>query len=875
MSAVTYFTKIFAIYSKYRIHRYFEYSFLCSASTYPKTGTHFLGRLCSPSTYPKTGTHFLGRWMGRWSISNFVRLSLLVLGFGLCFGSAAMATPEIEADIAATEISLKAHATSLNDAATASDHALIALLDEMKEIRAGSLERIRKLTELRTATHDALVQATPAEAEAEIDPVANQKLKSLQAELVGVDGLLVRANLNASQADQLGREVSTRRKAVYFSTIFKRSSTPLASKVRQQLFDLSVSIFTDAKHWLATQRQSLSSGDFALRVSVGLLSFLLLLLAASPLYAWWERLVLPKWIGADLPEPETTADKLTIALVRAVVRLLVFVVPAALVFGLLRITGVVGSGEAGFLVQILLTLGGVMLADGVALAFLSPRRPHLRLAALSNRRARNYRFFAIAALWVFAIDHMAGLSFAHKNISVSLEAVQAQSAIVTLLAAGFVLLAGVQAPLATRGATIGGRDTSRFRLADPILLLSVLRLSAIGLALTGMVACLIGYVELGRALVWALLLIVLSVAGYILLRNAVKILLSQIWARVWAPSTADEKDEQEPGGVILSIWLRLLADIALAGAALWVFLQFADFRVSDIDLWASRISEGVPIGATTLRLTDIAAGVFSFVLILLLFRGLKAYLRRGMDGPSGLRDGANASVLALVGYLGFVVAIFVGFGATGVQLSNIALIVSALSVGIGFGLQGVVNNFVSGLILLFERPVNIGDWVVTTAGEGYVRRIGLRSTEIVTFNRASIMVPNSDLITSPLTNWTHKDKTGRVIIPVGVAYGSDPEQVREVLLACAIEHPLALRRPEPYVYWKDFGSSSLDFELRVFIRNITNALSVETDLRFAIFAAFKANGIEIPFPQQEVHLVPAVPPSPPKPVAAAKSKPKM
>jgi len=143
---------------------------------------------------------------------------------------------------------------------------------------------------------------------------------------------------------------------------------------------------------------------------------------------------------------------------------------------------------------------------------------------------------------------------------------------------------------------------------------------------------------------------------------------------------------------------------------------------------------------------------------------------------------------------------------------------------------------------------------VVNSGEGIVKRISVRSTEIQTFDHASIIVPNSELVSSTVTNWTHKDRSGRVIVPISVAYGEDPERVREILIQCATDMPKIHKYPEPYVYFKGFGDSSVDFELRVYIGNIMNALTTRNDLRFNIFKIFREEGIEIPFPQRDVHL---------------------
>ncbi|MCB1546955.1 MAG: mechanosensitive ion channel, partial [Hyphomicrobiaceae bacterium] len=184
----------------------------------------------------------------------------------------------------------------------------------------------------------------------------------------------------------------------------------------------------------------------------------------------------------------------------------------------------------------------------------------------------------------------------------------------------------------------------------------------------------------------------------------------------------------------------------------------------------------------------------------------------------------------------------------------LAIVAGALSVGIGFGLQSIVNNFVSGLILLVERPIKVGDWIVVGNDQGFVRRISVRATEIETFDRSSLILPNSELITGRVINLTHRNAMGRVIINVGTAYSSDPAEVVALLREIAQAHPTVLRHPEPRIAFVDFGASSLDFSVRVYIPDIKRTFDVQTDLRIAIFKAFAERGIEIPFPQQDLHL---------------------
>ena len=212
--------------------------------------------------------------------------------------------------------------------------------------------------------------------------------------------------------------------------------------------------------------------------------------------------------------------------------------------------------------------------------------------------------------------------------------------------------------------------------------------------------------------------------------------------------------------------------------------------------------------------------------------------------------------------------------SAGFDLSSLAFVAGALSLGVGFGLQSIVSNFVSGLILLAERPIKAGDWVSTSGGDGYVRKISVRSTEIETFDRATIIVPNSSLITDTVTNWTHGNKTGRIRIPIGVAYESDPDQVQEILLKCAAEHDLVLGRPEPVVYFMEFGASSLDFELRCFLADINYGMSVMSDLRFSILKELRAANIGIPFPQREIIIKSEEPAAEPAPARKRRASPK-
>jgi potassium-dependent mechanosensitive channel len=214
-----------------------------------------------------------------------------------------------------------------------------------------------------------------------------------------------------------------------------------------------------------------------------------------------------------------------------------------------------------------------------------------------------------------------------------------------------------------------------------------------------------------------------------------------------------------------------------------------------------------------------------------------------------LDKGVQDSLRKAGTYAGYTAAAGFALGVAGLDFSNIAIIAGALGVGIGFGLQSIVNNFISGLILLAERPIRVGDWVSLSAGEGIVKRINVRATEIETFDSCTIIVPNSDLITKPVNNWTHDDTMGRFVVSVGVAYNSDVDGVRAIMLDLAKAHRKVLTYPEPTALLTAFALNSMTFELRGHVADIFEAGVVASDIRLALLRTFREKGIILPVPQ--------------------------
>ncbi len=248
----------------------------------------------------------------------------------------------------------------------------------------------------------------------------------------------------------------------------------------------------------------------------------------------------------------------------------------------------------------------------------------------------------------------------------------------------------------------------------------------------------------------------------------------------------------------------------------------------------------------TISAIGILSGIVVFVIGYFLTRWFQGWLDGSVMARGKVDAGVRNSIRLAVGYAGVALAGLVGISAAGIDLSNLALVAGALSLGIGFGLQNVVSNFVSGLILLAERPFKVGDWIVAGDVSGTVKKISVRATEIETFQRQSVILPNSGLINGAVGNWTHRNKLGRVEIKVGVAYGMDARRAHEILLEIAREHPLVLKNPEPFVLFVNFGPAAMEFEIRVFLADITNGSGVQNDIRFAVLDRFAQERIDIP-----------------------------
>ena len=305
------------------------------------------------------------------------------------------------------------------------------------------------------------------------------------------------------------------------------------------------------------------------------------------------------------------------------------------------------------------------------------------------------------------------------------------------------------------------------------------------------------------------------------------------------------------------LWFRMLVFFATLFTGISALITIWGGPQQHISSLKGVLQNGLKIGSVQLDIANIILAILVMVVTLSMLPFIKNKLISGWLKHSNLSSGAKDATQTLVGYVVVGIAFLWALFILGMNFQNLAIIAGALSVGIGFGLQNIVNNFVSGLILLFERPIRRGDWIVVGSTEGYVRDISIRSTTIQTFDKADVIVPNSELISNQVTNWMLSSNIGRLKAAVGVAYGSDVNKVREVLKKIADDNPEVISNNSAYptrVLFMAFGDSSLNFEIRCFVRDVENRINIQSDINLSIDAAFREHNIEIPFPQRVVHM---------------------
>ena len=455
--------------------------------------------------------------------------------------------------------------------------------------------------------------------------------------------------------------------------------------------------------------------------------------------------------------------------------------------------------------------------------------PETVLHLSDDRRAKGR--FATAAFGL-----VLGLEALRKAV---LEPIGAGEAALSVLQFPILLLGGL---LLLRLGHVLRRHKPAERKDDdlPMFRNRIVRLLAQGAVIIGVlgpVLAAIGYVAAGAALIFP--------AGLTLALVAALFILQQLVDDLFAVLV--RKDDAGQAALV-----PVLVSFGMTLASLPIFALIWGARFEDLtELW-TQFREGFQLGDTRISPTDFLFFAIIFALGYMLTRLFQGALKSTVLPKTSLDQGGQNAIVAGVGYAGIFVAALVAINSTGIDLSGLAIVAGALSVGIGFGLQNIVSNFVSGIILLIERPVSEGDWIEVGNVQGIVRAISVRSTRIQTFDRTDVIVPNTDLVAGRVTNWTRFNLTGRLTVPVGVVFDSDTRVVDRILRDIAEAQPMAILNPPPVVAFMGFGADAMLFEVRVILRDVNFNLEVRSEINHQIVERLTAAGIGIAHNSREV-----------------------
>jgi len=732
---------------------------------------------------------------------------------------------------------IKAQEEAIADEMT-SDEELRTIPDLLEALREEIDEKRANLKPKLQGARERLAKLGPAPEEGapkESAEIAAQR-KRLEAEVAAIDGKLKQADILFVRAGQLIDAANNERRNRFTESLFKPVPNFYSYVIPtglERVPQRTDQVLTAIGDWF---ERAWNIGTVFL-----ILLFLVPLAAAAVVARFTGRPEAPR--QAEKDEAPTLQQCGTAAFMKSVWRCLPMWTGLAVFYAINATAGLADPTLEGFLLKAVLSIGWAIFLGSLVRQSLVPKDPAYKVIPASDSMAWRLAglLWALIAFWL--VDQLSVLTdsvvFMPYQVSVLRSAIFA--AIYGVLLA-IILFAIQSGPITRKAAFSGWRGWLFWFMA---LLAAIILL-----------AMLLGYESLARFIGTH----IVTTAGVLWIMYLLHLMaedISSVSVISGAPIDDDldeDKDMGAPSLLTIRIIVSLLLDITIIAVGVTVLLLLWRFDWVEVKGWIQTAFFGFQFGNLNLSLQSVLIALGVFAAGLLLTRFVQRWFTGRVFAGRRSESGVNESVRVGLGYLGFVLAALAGISYLGVDFSNLAIIAGALSVGIGFGLQSIFNNFVSGLILLVERPIKIGDYIQVGGQEGTVKKISVRSTEIETIHRQSVIIPNATLITDPVVNWMHLDKSCRLDIPIGVDYDTDVEQLRSVLLGVASEYRAVLKSPPPVVYFAGFGDFSLDFELRVFLRDVRERIKSMSELRFAILAALREADIRIPFPQQDMHI---------------------
>lgn len=781
---------------------------------------------------------------------------------GMATGAWAQASDDAAADpvaqLAQADKDLKAIRTSLEDAET---------LDSLKMLSDRALDVQRRADAAQTALQPRLEQlefrisqlGTAAEGEVEARELTQQR-KGLNQERADVAAAIARAKLMSVDAKQLSADIDKMRATQLGEELARKVSSPLSPSLWQKF---ATDVPTDLQRLVILYRQ----GESALREGVAkhgwsspLTGAVLALLMFFPLRLWLRAL--GRRLAASERAPEGRLRRSGLAVWLMAVGTLLPGFAAVVLIGSLDAIGAIPSRleTTAYNFQLATFVAAFMAA--VSAAVLMPKRPSWRLMTLDDDlawRLRKYAWCAAALTWVSIV--LVALNKAARTGQVTTVAVDGLMALtyMALIVAILVSLARMnrkqaeeaQAKLDAQGDQPAKPKASNRRSGWIVLA----RVAGNMVVTAAVIASLLGYLNfamfVGRQLIWGA---VVLMATSVLLKfvNDLAIWLLSPAGRIGQTvvlTTGLSAARMEQGGVLLSALLRICV-VLLAVLMLTAGFGNTNALLGGLDT----LSKGITFGDTTLRPRDVFNAVLAFVLVWAVMQAFQRWLSDTYLPKTELDAGARNSISTVTRYLGIFAAVLWGLTALGIGFEKLALVVSALSVGIGFGLQAITQNFVSGLILLAERPVKIGDWVKLGDQEGDIRRINVRSTEIQVGDRSTLIVPNSELITKTVRNMTMGSVQGRIQIQFSVPLNTDVVTLRQIMLDTFAEHVAVLDDPAPSVFIDAINNGQIAINSFAYTSGPRAVYGVRSDLYFSLLQKFAAADIALSSPT-DIHLI--------------------
>lgn len=752
---------------------------------------------------------------------------------------------QIDKDLKKINEDLQSHSLSQNKT---QEHIkeLNAYHTQLTSLKVKDTEELNGLSKKISA-----LAALTAEGESEPEEIAKQRQEftkrsdEIKARIASADLALeqideINSSIIKMRNQQLMEQIMVKRESILNIQNFWKSIVSFSSF----LYEVCASPYEWYQKFSPDQREAILQQ---------LLIFGFVAVIGIVLAGWVSWLIRRKW-GYQAGEKPNYMQKIYAAFVTLFARGIMPSVLAGALWFWLHVHQAVFSGAFGLTLRVgLLYLLYLFLSSAVVLVLFAPQHPKWRLIEVNDDKATSLSFaliFSITIICVFSYFQVLAIRLEYSD-----DIVFSLKLLSNCVKAGCIILIANRALYNNRALTDEELKKSLENDSDAdiqgLSLSSKISLLISGLTLVVLGFSLFGYILFSEYVYNRFISSVLIIGVFYIIQKALTVLFRQfVSLKIWLKDFHITKKQTDKA----VLWFGLIITPVLYCLCAIILLAVWGISVDILLHNVKKFLMGFDIGGMHVSIVSIFLGIVFFFISLFIVRMIKNSLLNGKLSKIDMDIGVRNSLAAGIGFVGIVISCLIGITVMGGSLKGLAIMAGALSIGAGLGLQNIVNNFVSGFILLFERPIKIGDWVIINDFEGTVKQINIRSTVIETFNKADVIIPNASILSNNLVNMTYKNKSARIDIDVGVGYESDIDLVKEVLLDIATHTKNILSSPEPVVAFVEMADSSLNFQLRCYTQDVFNKVNISNSIRENIIKRFREENINIPFPQRVVYL---------------------